>query len=160
MVFHIYSLLPMPCSYLWNQKPFKNLQTPDKGLSGTPCSVPWLYIVHFIPIYIVGPHVMWVGPLLTMAWHIFGLQMVKTASSYGGQMPINCISSCRQPTRSVPPAWRLDVGLTTFHHKKYDCYKNSHWALHLVRFQNNIRQKWIIIWKHLHQQNKQVQPTL
>jgi hypothetical protein len=26
MVFHIYSLLSTPCSYLWNQNPFQNVQ--------------------------------------------------------------------------------------------------------------------------------------
>jgi hypothetical protein len=33
-----------------------------------------------------------------------------------------------------PPAWGLDVGLTTLHHKKYACYKMSQRALDLDKF--------------------------
>jgi hypothetical protein len=59
----------------------------------------------------------------------------------------------KQPTRSVPPAWRLGVGLTTFHHTKSACYKNSKWVLNLVWFPNNIGQKWISTSKNWHQQS-------
>jgi hypothetical protein len=33
------------------------------------------------------------------------------------------------------------VGPTTFHPKKFACYKNSEWALNVAGFPNNIQQK-------------------
>jgi hypothetical protein len=59
MVLHIYSLLPTPCSYLRNQKPFQNLKISDTGLSDIHALFYDYTLFRLSPFILHGPHVMW-----------------------------------------------------------------------------------------------------
>jgi hypothetical protein len=69
------------------------------------------------PFILLGPHVMWVPCHHGMAHPQFadgedGLQLWRVDANKLNKQPQTRL------TRSVAPAWRLGVGLTTFRHKK------------------------------------------
>jgi hypothetical protein len=82
MVFHIYSLLPTPCSYLWNQNPFKIYKHQTSFVRYSMLCSMIIHCSYYPHLYCLDP--MLCGSLVTAAWHILSLQTEKTTSSYGG----------------------------------------------------------------------------
>jgi hypothetical protein len=63
------------------------------------------------------------GSLATTAWRVLGLRLEGWPPAL--EDTCECISSRGQTTRDGPPAWVLDVGLTTPHHKNKLVMKSS-----------------------------------
>jgi hypothetical protein len=88
-----------------------------------PCSVLWLYFFRLSPFILLGPHVRWAPCHHDMAHN----QDPDGEDSL--QLSVNWISSRRQLSSSGPPAWKLGMGLTTFHCKNKSVTKiyNEPW---------------------------------
>jgi len=78
-------------------------------------------------------------------WVLCHHGMARPQVADGGYLRIYWISSCGQPTRDSPPAWRLGVGLTTSRLKKVICYEvfQSAWDL------DWLFKKYIILYFHI-----------
>jgi hypothetical protein len=112
------------CSYLQNQKPFQNLQTPDKRLSSTPCCSMIIPCSDYPHLHCLDAT--FAGPLVTMASRVLGMRTEKT-----------------KWRRRVRLQLGLGVGLTAFRCKKIRLLRKFTWALDFGGFKNNMLQKRI-----------------